>query len=533
MLFLTTTSSAGELWPVGSGARCVLVEFTVNKLTSTTVGTDTASTGIVKLFYSNAGFITEDASTYYQPLINEDVIITESMSVDSGIPMTVGDISLSNANGDLDAYLDASKYVWVNGAVNIYYGDPSWKIQNYVGIAAKFELIFTGTILDIDSKDRSTISVKIRDKLQRLNTPITDQKIGVTGIWGTGNQTNQDNTVPLIFGEVFNISPILVDPSQFEYYINYGATERLIEARDNGVPISVTLDSFSTTGKFRLDKPLVGNLTVSAQGQRQFMTITRSGALEIVTGGYSNSVSSAIAVLVTQWGSVNKFSTSEIDVSNFGSFAALNPAPVGIYLTDRANVLEVCNQLASSVGAQLCVTAKGKLRLIKYGSPFTPTVPTTISTDNIIEGTFAIANRTEINAATKIGYAKNWTVQPDLATAIPQAHKDTYSLEWLSVTAKDTGVQSLYKLDAEPEQKDTLLIAEGDATTEATRLNNIFKVTKTTYSFKGTSDLLLLELGQAVTVVHPRFNLAGGVQGQIVSRSCNWTTSTVDTEVLI
>lgn len=530
-------SGVNQAWLGGNNRRCILVEFTINKLTANSVGSDTTATGTQTLYYSTSGYLTTTSDVYYQPLVMGGLKFTESLSADGGISVTYGDIELANKNGELDAYLDNAKYIWVNGTINIYYGDPTWLSTNLSAVHSNFEQIFSGVIADIDSRNIEVLNVKVRDKLQRLNTPITDIKIGTYGTWApAGNQTNKDSIKPIIFGEVFNVSPVLIDPAPntgaAEFIINNGATAEVIEVRDNGVPITV-LSVEPSTGTFRIANPLIGTITVDARGQNNSVTFT-GGVATLQAGTYTNTIASNIALIATQWGSnpANRLTLSEIDGANFLAFS-INADPIGVYITDKENTLDICNNLASSVGAQLFITRQGKLQILRYGVPTTDT-SVTITTSDILLNSMGIFNRAEIRAATKIGYCKNWTVQPDLVTAIPTSHKNTYAAEWITVTEINTTTKANYKLDAEPAQIDTLLITDAAAQAEAQRINALYSNTsKTTYSFRGTTALLLLKLGQPVVLKYPRFGLNAGVTGQVVSLSPDWIAGTIDVEVLI
>ena len=103
----------------------------------------------------------------------------------------------------------------------------------------------------------------------------------------------------------------------------------------------------------------------------------------------------------------------------------------------------------------------------------------------------------------------------------------------ITKTTLDSTVQTNYKLEADPEQKDTLLIVGSEAQTEATRLNNYYKVPRTVYRFVGTSKLLSLQLGQPINLIYPRFGLDAGISGQVISLSPSWGTSTIEVEVIV
>lgn len=497
---------------------------------------DVLATSEITMYFSTIGYITSDASIRYNPIIVGGIKFTESLSIDGQAALSFGDIELNNITGEYDDYLDPSKYVWSNRSIKIYLGDPTWVCANISSIHNDFELVFDGVVNDIDSKDITRLNIKIRDKLERLNTALTETKLGTYGTWA-GGQTNQDNIVPLVFGEVFNVSPMLIDPSLLEYYFNNGNTELLIELRDNGVPIynsgipgGAVVNH--TTGKFTLTKRLAGALTASIQGVKNSINLS-TGAL--VSGTYSNNVANLIALIVTQYGkSTTRFTSTDLDLTNLSAFESANTQSVGLYIADSTNTLVACQTLASSIGAQLFITRKGKLQLLQIGVP-TGVASVDITASDILYNTLNISGRTEVVASTKLGYCKNYTLQDNLTTSIPVEHKDMYKTEteWYTKTVVDSTVQSRYKLEADPRQKDTLLISGVDAAAEATRLNNFYKVPRTTYRFTGTSKLLSLELGQAVNLIFSRFGMDSGVSGQVVSLSPSWGTSTIEVEVMV
>jgi hypothetical protein len=499
---------------------------------------DVVATSNIVLYLSSIGYLTEDAAVSYNPIIIGGVKVTESLSMDGAAGLSFGDLEISNPNGDLDSWLDNTKYIWVNKPIVIYLGDPFWATNNLAQLHTDFLKIFDGVIENIDSRDRTKLNIKVRDKLERLNTPLTENKLGTYGVWGASAQTNQDTILPIVFGEVHNVTPMLINPAALEYQFNDGNAELLIEIRDNGIPIYNSLIPTGatvthTTGKFTLTKPLVGACTVSMQGVKNSINLT-TGAL--VSGTYANNIANLIALITTQYGnSASKLNgTTELDLVNLANFAA-NTQAVGAPILDRTNVLIICQDLARSIGAQVFMSRVGKLQLLQLGVPIsTAIVPlVNITNDNILHHTLQISAMTDVVAATKLGFCKNYTVQAGLLSSIPVAHKDLYATEWLTRTVTDTSVKALYTLDAEPIQKDTALLVGTEALAEATRLNNFYKIPRFIYTFTGTAGLLSLQLGQAITLTHNRFNLDAGKSGQVISLAPNWLASTIEVGVLI
>jgi len=248
---------------------------------------------------------------------------------------------------------------------------------------------------------------------------------------------------------------------------------------------------------------------------------------------YLKNAASIIKYLAINYGNPNtRFSFAELDLENLQEFEDANPQHVGIYIDDRDNTLGVCNQIASSVGAQLVMSRLGKLQLLKIELPASGTA-FEIDTNDIIENSLSISQKIPVRAAFKVNYDKNWTVQEGLQTGIPEEHKDMYALEWLTVTAQDATVKTNYALDSEPVAVDTMLLTEADATTEATRLLDLYKTPRFVVTFTGTARLVELTLGSPVTITYPRFGMDSGKAGQVIGLSIDWSNLSVKCEVLI
>lgn len=442
------------------------------------------------------------AHTHYEPILKATFQYTEEMSLDSDGNLSAGQVEVFNPDGSRDSWLGD---IWKNRPLRAYLGDARWP-------RADFRLIFDGVIDSITSPARDVLALSLRDKLQRLNTPLIDTKLG-------GTTENKDNILPVALGEVHNISPLFADPTTLEYYVHNVANEDIIEVRDNGLPVSVT--EFVSTGKFRLNQQSFGAVTASVQGDKG-------------DGTYRNTVAALVRRVVTGYGKpADAFVTADLDTANLDAFEAAHTQPVGAYFSDRTNVLEACRLLASSIGAQLVMSRLGKLRLLQLDLSSLPS-PVVISETQMIEHSLKIRERTTVRAAVKLGFCKNWTVQADLLTTMPQEHKDLFAREWLESVKFDATVQSNYKLNTEPELEETMLLRRVDADAEAQRRLNLWKVQRTVYEFEGTGDLLMsLELGKAVTIYNRRFGLSGGATGMVISLTPNWQTARVTVGVLV
>jgi len=472
-----------------SAARVVLVE----------VGVSTGGVEVTRLL-SDRPFATA-AGVPYLPLIRGGISFDETLPLDGQPMLSTGSIEIDNANGERDSWL---LDVWRNRGIEVFIGDARWPRD-------QFRRIFAGTVEDIAARDEGVLNLALRDKLQRLNTPLSEAKLGGIGV-------SKDALLPHCFGEAFNVSPLLVDEAHHEYQVHDGPIAGLIEVRDNGMPVLFT--PLLAAGKFRLAKSPAGQITASVQGSAG-------------TGGYVNTVAKIVQRLATEYGTVeDRFTPADLDLANLAAFDAAHPQPVGVWIPDRANVLAVCQQLAASVGAQLAMSRAGQLRLLKVHLPAAGT-PRVVTAAEMVEKTFKLGQRTEVRAGQRIGYARNWTVQQSLETGIPAAHRELYEDEYLEATATDAAVAALYRLHGEPERVDTLLLKTTHAQAEAARRLALWSKPRTLYPFQGWASLMTLELGQPLTVVRDRFGMGAGVTGMVVGVKTDWTARRVGIEVLV
>jgi len=208
--------------------RCLLVEVTAKDVVANTE---------VTFYLSNSGFVTSGTTgaITYLPYLTGNLQTTESLTIDGGLSMSFGDIQIANLNGELDTWLDNTKYIWVNRSIQVYLGDPRWSKDTTTldDVHTVFEKVFDGVIADVDSSSRDYLNIKVRDKSQRLNYPVTENVLGTYGTWGSG-QSNQDSIRPLIFGEVNNITPLFVGgTATLDYMFNDTNTTTVVTSTNS------------------------------------------------------------------------------------------------------------------------------------------------------------------------------------------------------------------------------------------------------------------------------------------------------------
>lgn len=504
---MTTLAELKTWLKTSTSTRVVLVE--VQSIPELVTGSNPAGS----LYLSNRPYADSTNSRLYEACISGGVTFTESISLGGGAPaIGYGDIEIENTPttdvGPRDAWLT---YTWGNKPVKVFIGDVTWT-------RADFYEIFTGLIKDIASKSRTTLNLILTDNMQRLNVAVSNQLLT--------NFFNSNLSIPVTFGECFNITPLLVDPGTLEYKVHTGQIAEIVEVRDNGAPLSFVGNNASittTTGTFRLAATPIGTVTCTVRGaapsgtHRQYIAET----IRHILTGYGNQLADA----------------TYIDNTNFTSFdnTASTQARCGVFLNSRENVLEVCNRLANSIGAYLVVGLDGKFRLKQVGAVTAGTGTHKLGATDMEQKTLAVREKVDVRGAVKLAYCKNWTVQASgLAAGVVQQSATIFARDYYFVNSKDNTVLSNYSQSSEPPPAETLLIEKATAQAECDRLLAFYKTPRFVYSATFYSHLLPVELGDTVDLVHPRFGLSGsGKSGTIIEINRDWLKGRITLGILI
>jgi len=477
--------------------------------------------GTSKTFnFSNGAYTTSTsdtpANTSYLPLITGGVSFTESLSLDGSISLSYGDIELNNTDGGLDSYLSA--YIWMNKSISIYIGDPSWSKSD-------FKLLFKGNIVDIATRNRNTINIILSDVFQKLSSSVSEQ------LYLNTTKNNVPELIPVTFGECFNITPLLVDSATLTYQVHTGAIEDIIEVRDNGIPVSFT--KYLSNGKFTLTRQPFGQITCTVQGHKQ-------------SGVYTNKIGETIKTILTNFGpSEARLETSNIDTTNFTNFdnsfmsGGTYTRAIGLYLKDKDNVLNVCNELAKSARAQLTVTSGpqesdssvGLLKLIKL--EIGTVANYSITASDIEAYSMSVQEKVRVKAANKIGYCRNWTVQQSgLAAGVPSSNMSIFNNEYMYATSNNEDVRKAYSLSSDVEADNTLLISKIGGESESYIRANFWSKVRYIYSFTAYSYLFDIQLGDTVSLTNSRFLLSNTL-GIVIEVSRNWISGRIQLGVLV
>ena len=465
-----------QQWLFRDRQRCVLVE--AKAYTGATEET---------FYFSNRAFVSTPTDTpantsYDDILISVPTFSSKLSELFTGrsIP-DWGDLVVTNENGDRDAWLG---YGWDGRSLKLYLGDPTWPKSD-------FRLILDGVTTDISSPQRDRVSLKLSDKSWMLNIPAQATLMG-------GATANTDQPQPLCYGQCFNVEGVLETAATHTYRFHDSAIEDVTSARDNGVSVAYTKDL--ANGRASLNAVPIGRITWDVKGAKP-------------GGTYLTKCAGIVQNLITAH---SQLTTADIDTTNFTAFDATCPQTLGLYVRDRQNLIDIIDQLVTSVGGFWTFSRAGLLQLGRLAAP-TGTPMIALTADDIRAKALSIARRELPIATLRLGYQKNWTLQADgLAGAVTEANRALYAAPHLVTTATNAALFATYKLARQPDVRETLLALAADAATEATRLQALYDVVRTTYAAAGYVAPLTVSLGNEANLTHPRFGFSAGADAVVV-----------------
>lgn len=549
-------------------------------------------------------------NTEYLAIITGGLSFSESLSTDLRISISYGTLEIENTGGVYDYLLD---YIWKRREIVLYIGDASWRKSDFV-------IIFSGLVDNLVSSGESQLQLTIVDKLESLNETIATRTVkDLTGY--SIQSTQEEKILPLLFGEVFNLSPIFVDtginfdPGPWTAIIKninstssiqvgqtitatngigqlYGGTvisctvlriidintimysvtatsrpipgsitnliinaspisaissktllidqvkgtggpvykvsdsglNELVEARDKGAPIDILNNRVASYGEFQLKYSSFGTITCTARS----------------TASSDCNVPAIITNILLNYGT-NKLTSTDLDLANIDSSRAAYK--VGIYVTERANILDICNELAKSINCGLYyslftinsgIVSKGKLKLVELKAPTTTVNAVELNDSLMLENTLQVSESFTLKPSIKLAYCKNYTQQKeDLALGLNPEVGEIYKDQYWYVEAKDQTLINLYKDSGIVEEEITHLLVTSEAQSEANKRLDLWKTSRQLITATYLPDLLFLQLGESVTIKSNRFNLINGKPGIVYSINRDWLTGFVEVGVLV
>lgn len=333
-----------------------------------------------------------------------------------------------------------------------------------------------------------------------------------------GDESLKGKYRPLVYGQVRQVQPVLVNGTLLAYQVHDGSVEAIGAVRDRGIEFDFAADYATASLLLAASIPAGEYATSIAEGLIR-LGATPSG---IVTADVQGDDSGSLGYVSTAADIIRKIATTQgpltdPDDLDTGTFADLNTetsAVVGVSTgLESTTTAEVLDSVAASVGAFLDFTRNGRLRVVRLVNP------TTTSTDKLITSidreTFG-GRQADIPAhKIKLGYRRypQTLNGEEVAGSVGDSTRFDFGQEYRTVEG-GTAAESATILEKHPSaaayEVQTLLDTEADAQTEADRLQALHSPSRHRYAVGEWGGLFAYELGDVVELEVPRYDLTNG-----------------------
>ena len=392
---------------------------------------------------------------------------------------SVGALLIDNSDGVYDSWLTDT---FDGRTLTLKVGDST----DYA--MSSFSTLLVGESDRIEVPDLKSLRLVTRDRMNKLNAPVQTALIG-------GSGPNKDRPKPLCFGEVYNVTPALINDTTHEYQVHDGQIEDIVTVYENGVATALTVTEDLTNGKFTLSAKPSGQLTCDVKGAKPSGTyLTKSG--EIIKH-----------IIINQGG----IAAGDVNTSSITTLDTDAPYTIGVFVPDRRNTIDVLDEIITSVGGYYGFTRAGVFFVGRLVAP-TGTAVTDIGDHDIVGEPQVTFDQTPLKQV-RLFYKRNWTViTAGVATTIAEAQR-AYLLEkgLIYATTEDAAIVAAHPRAQAPDAVLTLIAGLADATTEAARRATLFGTQRFKYKVQVHSDeTTALNLGDIVTLTDERYGLSAG-----------------------
>jgi len=349
-------------------------------------------------------------------------------------------------------------------AGGLRYGNDGWwyeALEDYIWHLKKFWL--KAGAIDSDYAELGTLFLgrtsrpSINDK--EATFEIVDAREGLfgtlpAGLYDTTTYANLDPTavgraIPILFGELDNITPVCIDTTIWKYKIAGHALEAISAVYKNGATLTLTTDySVSlANGWFQLvADPEGAVITCKAKGAK----------CKIQDATYSNIGADILYAVLTVFNSP-AIPKSQIDLESFLDLQANRVQPLAAYLTDQPSggVLDFIRKLQDSNVFHLIPLANGTFGAFRYAAGTTGT-------------------ETRIDQLDMASFSLAYDTAPVRKSVVVKYGQDPTTQNWLAEEVTDAKIALRYD-QAEVLEKETLLTVDSDATLLAQFYLNIIR----------------------------------------------------------
>jgi len=203
--------------------------------------------------------------------------------------------------------------------------------------------------------------------------------------------------------------------------------------------------------------------------------------------------------------------------SDITALDAANAAVLGLWVgLEETTAAELCDKIAASVGAWWGSSVSGIYRIKQLIDPAAGSSVASLTANDLLKPLDRVATndtgRGLPTYRTILRYGRFYVVQTtDLAGGVSSDVRQELAREWREVVSTDAAVQTAHLLAGEY-TVETLLTSASDAATEAARVQTLRGVRRELFEVQPelNAGTLVIDLGDVVTLQHPRYGLSAG-----------------------
>lgn len=424
----------------------------------------------------------------------------------------LGDLVLANSDGALDAMID---YGIDGREIILRVGEHTapYPTDHTVVMRAVMEYL-------VVTDQEVRVRVRPRDLLTKVEFSASrydGNNILPNGLEGVGDIAGKPK--PRVYGQVTNISPVLVNSARLIYQVNDGPVEA-VTVYDGGLAFGAGAH-YTSQADMEANAPSAGQIRLWPTGGyfRLGSSPTRAITADVTEGATAaDRTAAAIARRILE----GPGGTTNYDAASFLALDTANSGVCGIFMAEEAHVADALDRILAGVGAFWSDSTHGYFVARLEAPVGTPVA--TFDENNIIT-----IEREAPNDATRgvpphtvvVRYGLNYTVQTnDLAGGVTAARRGALAQEWRAVSVSDPTVLIKHLL-SQPLEVESMLQVEADALAEASRLMTLHGVRRDLFNITvalddtvtGVSSLGIsgvLELGSLVSIQYARYGLDNG-----------------------
>lgn len=475
---------------------------------------DSTLPGVVSLYFSDIGLTTRPsdtpASTYWDRRIETPLTVQMSLYAGSDAggrsEVSIGEITLANDDGALDNLVN---YDWDGRLIEVRYTSIEKPL------ITDFVVVFSGTAEQIVLGD--LIRIEVRDLQILFDEPYQPNRFLGTG-GAEGPTEYKDRFKPRLMGVGRQFTPVMINQASLTYCYHDGGVGGPLAVLDAGVAITFAANyatyaaliaaaipggqygTCNALGLIRLGSPLVGVLTIDAEGGKPSGTVLKTFA----------DISANIIDVATT------LSSSDFETGTITAMNTACPQTLGYWYdgSSEQTLRTVLDLLAKSIGAFYGFNDSRKIVLGRLEAPAVTADFSFIERD--ILSLTPRASERRLKAMT-IKYGKR--IRPlqdqEIAGAVTGSTRTALIEEWRQERDLDTAIATASLLAGE-ETLDSLLDVGADALAEAQRRVDLYGPRRqafdvTTYFVAGVRPGMTIQLTDA------RYGLSGGRKFRVLS----------------